>query len=114
MRSRCKGTYAFLKSNVALPLIFLGTAAQTPTVVTQSAGTFTATGSMITPRFRHTAALLPNGKVLIAGGNNVCFISFPPCLGESSTELYDPVAGTFTPTSNMSSADQRTGGFFAP
>ncbi len=47
-------------------------------------------------RANHTVTLLPNGKVLIAGGqsNNGPF-------GTTSVELYDPVAGAFTLAGNM-------------
>jgi hypothetical protein len=66
-------------------------------------GTFGATPSNPNvTRANHTATLLPNGKVLIAGG---LFSSAP--LGTPSAELYDPVAGTFTSTGNMSAP--RTG-----
>jgi hypothetical protein len=53
---------------------------------------FTATGSMGVARSYHTATLLPsNGKVLVAGG----FDSSGAPL--ASSELYDPVAKTFSP-----------------
>src|SRR5450755_1349289 len=52
---------------------------------------FSATGSMTSARYNHTATLLPNGKVLIAGGTNgSTFLN--------TAELYDPASGTFTAT----------------
>jgi Galactose oxidase, central domain len=64
----------------------------------QPAGTFSATGNMLTARASQTATLCPNGKVLIAGG-----ISQPlAAQGLSSAELYDPTAGTFSATGSMS------------
>jgi len=62
------------------------------------AGMFVATGSMTTPRDGHTATLLPNGKVLIAGGG-------PRINGSgyslSSAELFDPATGKFSATGSM-------------
>jgi Kelch motif len=51
--------------------------------------------SMTTPRSGHTATLLNNGKVLVAGGSNS---SAAGINGLDTAELYDPVSQTFTPT----------------
>jgi hypothetical protein len=64
------------------------------------AGTFTLTGSMVAARWTHTATLLPNGTVLIAGGDD----SIDGTNVLASAELYDPVAGTFTPTGTLAVA----------
>ena len=49
-----------------------------------------ATGSMATARYLHTATLLPNGQVLVAGGYGG--------LALASGELYDPATGVWTET----------------
>ena len=60
-------------------------------------GTWTATGSLNAARFIHTATLLPNGKVLVAGGfDNVSVLA--------SAELYDPALGTWTATGSLNTA----------
>ena len=65
-----------------------------------AAGTFTATGSMTSKRYDHTATLLPNGKVLIAGGDG----GYDGYTILASADLYDPIAGTFTATGSMAAA----------
>jgi len=61
-------------------------------------GTWTATGSLNTGRAYHTATLLPNGMVLVAGGIDSSFnIS-------ASAELYDPANGTWTATGSLNAA----------
>ncbi len=54
-----------------------------------------ATGSLATARADHTATLLPNGKVLVAGGSS-CVLA--------SAELYDPASGTWTATGSLATA----------
>jgi N-acetylneuraminic acid mutarotase len=60
---------------------------------------FIATGSLANSRNSHTATLLPNGKLLIAGG----YHSGSPFY-LSSAELYDPATGTWTSTASLTNA----------
>ncbi len=84
----------FLSVCFVYPILLLGVAGHAGTA--QSPGTFTVTGSLITPRAGHTATLLLNGKVLIAGG-------YQEGEGEAfaSAELYDPSTRAFTATGDM-------------
>ena len=64
-------------------------------VQAHAAGTFSTVGSMGHGRYYHSATLLNNGQVLIAGG------CFPGANTLITAELYDPIAQTFSPTGNM-------------
>ena len=66
-------------------------------------GTWTTTGSLVTARLSHTATLLPNGKVLVAGGER-SFYDGSSTITFISAELYDPAAGTWTPTGSLVTA----------
>jgi hypothetical protein len=58
-----------------------------------STGVFTPTGDMFTAHSSHSAALLPDGRVLITGGGD-------------TAELYDPSTGTFTNTIGVPTAER--------
>jgi hypothetical protein len=64
-----------------------------------ASGTWTATGRLVNGRVHHTANLLPDGKVLVAGG-------LGGAGARNSAELYDPVSGTWTLTGSL--ATRRT------
>lgn len=63
-------------------------------------GAFSFTGSMATPRYSHTATLLENGDILVAGGSSSAITGAPL----ASAELYNPATGAFSPAGNMSTA----------
>jgi len=65
----------------------------------QDATTLSSTGSMPTPRHGHTTTLLPNGKILIAGGGDGADGGDGNIL--ATALLYDPATGMFTPTGDM-------------
>jgi hypothetical protein len=73
------------------------TPAPMPTPTPAPGGSFAPLGSTPTmnqARDQATATLLPNGKVLIAGGNDLNGNEL------SSVELYDPASNSFAPTAS--------------
>ena len=68
---------------------------EAPVVVPARTPSWTVTGNMITPRYGHTAVLLADGRVLVAGG----YTSRNDIL--ASAELYDPATGSWTATGSM-------------
>ena len=98
-------------TNPGTALIVGAPTVTTPVTITAAAGTisgsatitarptgFVLTGSPNTARFEHTATLLNNGMVLIAGGENFGIGAL------ADAELYNPATGTFTATGSLSTA----------
>ena len=81
-----KTLYHFVQLAVAVAALALSQ----PT----KAATWTYTGSLKTATLFHTATLLPNGKVLVAGGQAISGIT-------NRAELFDTLVGTWTNTGAM-------------
>ncbi|HLG99220.1 MAG TPA: hypothetical protein VKX49_23115 [Bryobacteraceae bacterium] len=67
-----------------------------------TAAKFTSVGPMATNRQGHTASLLPDGRVLIAGGTGPGNINTLPTL--DSAEIFDPAARAFSVANPMQDA----------
>jgi hypothetical protein len=80
------------------------TKSATATVTVVQSG-FRPTGGMVSAPFGHTATLLPNGTVMIAGGcepdPNDPDPSCVPFPETGISELYDPVRGTFSTSGSL-------------
>jgi hypothetical protein len=85
----------FSRRSLCLLLILL----VLPTVDSH-AQSFVLTGNMMVARLAHTATLLQDGRVLVAGGSNADF----PQQNTSTAEIYDPATGTFSATGAMAAA----------
>src|SRR2546430_13004667 len=88
------GIYGWLPLRSAFLLLSTCAALLGASLTTQGAPvTFVVTGSLATARAGqpsgHTATLLPNGKVLVAGGGDTASIN-------PTAENYDPTSGTCT------------------
>ncbi|HKR27736.1 MAG TPA: kelch repeat-containing protein, partial [Acidobacteriaceae bacterium] len=89
--SNSPGTYHVIATSSADP-----TATASAVVKVEApSGAFALVGNMTTARAEHTATLLGNGKVLIAGGSGQGFAPL------GSAELYDPSTRTFSSTGGM-------------
>jgi len=66
-----------------------------------STGKFSATGRMTTQRMYSSAALLPNGKVLISGGLNFYRPRLRYATATATAELFDPTTGTWSSAGSM-------------
>src|SRR5439155_442269 len=82
---------------LAFLLLSLGTALMLVQPCAAAPFKFEETGSLAEERLWHTATLMSDGKVLVAGGTESVFGDD----GISSAEFYDPATGTWASTGSL-------------
>ena len=78
-------------------LVAGGNAGRNAALFDPTTNTWTRTGQLNIARLNHAASLLPDGRVLVAGGSN--FGAYV-----SSAEVYDPATGAWPPIGSMTYA----------
>src|SRR5438132_4544742 len=81
-----------LVGSIGAAILVLGPAR--PASAQAVAPSWSYTGNLNTSRFEHTATLLPDGKVLVAGGQD----------NVNSAELYDPATAAWNRTGNLNTS----------
>jgi hypothetical protein len=76
---------------------FQGGVRSTAEIYDPTTGTFSLTGSLNLGRNAHSATLMFDGRVLVAGG-----VTGTPSVTTETAEIYDPATGQFTFTDSMS------------
>lgn len=76
--------------------------------------TFEKTGSMHTARWHHAMVTLPDGRVLVAGGEGSVSDGSAPPTWLSSAEVYDPVTGRFAAIAPMQNVSGRATAVLLP
>ena len=75
------------------------TATASAEIFDPATGSFAPTGSLSVPRALHQATLLPDGKVLVSGGEGNAIS--PGEQGPGHAEIFDPATGTFGPAGDL-------------
>lgn len=81
-----------MASRIAISALVIGAALALVQPCAGLSFKFQATGSLAVTHSQHTAALLPNGRMLVAGGIGT---------GNSTAELYIQATGTWTTTGSL-------------
>ena len=87
----------FARRRFVLPALAVAALSVVAAPAAHAANGWRPTGSLGSARADHTATLLPDGKVLVAGGRN----SEPLTAPLASSEVYDPATGRWTALAPM-------------
>ena len=91
-----RAVYSFVRQRLASPLLVFAGGLLLVQPCAATPGEWVFTGNLNTARSVHSAALLSNGRVLVAAGANSSDLK--------SAELYDPATGNWTFTGSLSFA----------